>query len=164
KVAASTTRACACRARSRVTPCAWRAAVKGWASRRQAPARLRVRRTSRRRAGPDGSRRSTRGDAWRCTCARRPPWSLRAGACASRAGNAQASVHIGSVAGAAPGTLSPKAPLDGTLQADLASLAPMQPFLGTQAVVGGRLAARLRATGTLGAPVLTGNVDGDELR
>ena len=83
---------------------------------------------------------------------------------ATRAGNAEASVHVGSVAAAAPGTLSPQAPLSGTLRADLASLAPMQPFLGTQAVVGGRLSARLRASGTLGAPVLTGNLDGDDLR
>ena len=83
---------------------------------------------------------------------------------ATRAGDAQAQVHVGSVAGAAQGTLPAAAPLSGTLDAALASLAPLQPFIGTQAVVGGRLQAHLRAAGTLGAPLLSGSVAGDSLR
>jgi translocation and assembly module TamB len=83
---------------------------------------------------------------------------------AARAGNADAQVSIGNVAGAVEGKLSPGAPLAATLDAELASLAPLQALLGTQAVVGGRLRAHLRADGTLGAPVLAGNVEGDALR
>jgi translocation and assembly module TamB len=83
---------------------------------------------------------------------------------ATRAGNADAKVHVGSIAGAAQGTLPAQAPLSGTLDAELASLAPLQPFVGTQAVIGGRLRAQLRAGGTLGAPALSGRVEGDALR
>jgi len=83
---------------------------------------------------------------------------------AARAGNAEAQVSIGSVAGATEGKLSPGAPLTASLDAELASLAPLQPFLGTQAVVGGQLRAHVRASGTLGAPVLAGTVEGDALR
>jgi translocation and assembly module TamB len=82
----------------------------------------------------------------------------------ARAGNADGQVHVGSIAGAAQGTLPANAPLSGTLDAELASLAPLQPFVGTQAVIGGRLRARLRAAGTLGAPLLSGNVEADALR
>jgi len=83
---------------------------------------------------------------------------------ATRAGNVDAQLHVGSIAGATQGTLPANAPLSGTLDAQLASLAPLQPFVGTQAVIGGRLSARLRAGGTLGAPVLSGSVEGDALR
>ena len=82
----------------------------------------------------------------------------------TRAGSADGEVTIGSVAGATEGHLAPGAPLTGRLDAELASLAPLQPLLGTQAVVNGRVRAALRATGTLGAPQITGTVDGDALR
>jgi translocation and assembly module TamB len=82
----------------------------------------------------------------------------------TRAGNAQGELAIGSVAGAAQGRLSADAPLSATLEVELASLTPLQTLIGTQAVVNGRLHAALRATGTLGSPVITGSVDGDALR
>jgi len=82
----------------------------------------------------------------------------------TRGGDARGEISIGSVSGAAAGHLSRTAPLRAALDADLASLAPLQPWIGTQAVVDGRLTARLRAGGTLGDPVLSGSLEGNALR
>ncbi len=82
----------------------------------------------------------------------------------TRAGNARGELRIDSVAGAVEGKLASSAPLSGRLEADLASLAPLQPLLGTQAVLNGRLRAALRVAGTLGAPTLAGTLDGNALR
>jgi translocation and assembly module TamB len=68
------------------------------------------------------------------------------------------------VPGAPPGHLSKQAPLRASVDAELASLAPLAPFVGTQAVVNGRLRAHLRVGGTVADPAVSGTVEGDALR
>ncbi|HEY1325895.1 MAG TPA: translocation/assembly module TamB domain-containing protein [Casimicrobiaceae bacterium] len=82
----------------------------------------------------------------------------------SRAGNAQGELALASITGAAEGHLASTAPLTASLDADLPSLAALQPLIGTQAVVTGRLSASLRAHGTLGDPLVSGSVSADALR
>ena len=55
-------------------------------------------------------------------------------------------------------------PLALTLDAELATLAPLQPWLGTAAVINGSARIALSGHGTLGAPLLSGSVAGDALR
>jgi translocation and assembly module TamB len=90
--------------------------------------------------------------------------SARALLRSSRAGNAQGELAIASVAGAEQGQLAPDAALTATLEAQLPSLAALQPWIGTQAVVNGQLTASLRAHGTLAEPLISGTVNGDALR
>ena len=80
----------------------------------------------------------------------------------TRSGNADATVKV--AAGAEPGRIAKDAALDATLTADLASLKPLQPWLGTAAVMDGRARVDLAARGTLGAPVFAGKLTGDALR
>lgn len=80
----------------------------------------------------------------------------------ARAGNADALVKL--AAGPEPGRIATGAALDATLTADLASLKPLQPWLGTAAVVDGRARVELTARGTLGEPVFGGTLAGDALR
>ncbi len=64
---------------------------------------------------------------------------------------------------AAPGRISPAAPLALTLVADLPSLAVLQPWAGTTAVIDGRLHADLTARGTLRDAPVSGSVAGTNL-
>ena len=66
--------------------------------------------------------------------------------------------------GAPPGRLAPDAPLAFTLDAELATLTPLQPWLGTAAVVNGSARIALSGHGTFAAPVFSGTVAGDALR
>ncbi len=79
----------------------------------------------------------------------------------SRAGTADATLAI--AAGAEPGQLSSTAAMQGTLRADLATLRPLQPWLGTSAVLDGRAHADIDARGTLAKPTFTGTLTGDAL-
>jgi translocation and assembly module TamB len=79
-----------------------------------------------------------------------------------RAGHADATLAL--AAGPSPGRISTAAPFSATLQADLASLQPLQPWLGTLAVVDGRANVNIAARGTLAEPNLTGTLTGDALR
>jgi len=79
----------------------------------------------------------------------------------SRAGTADATLKI--AAGAAPGQFSSTAAMQGTLQADMATLRPLQPWLGTSAVLDGRAHADIDARGTLAKPIFTGTLTGDAL-
>jgi translocation and assembly module TamB len=90
--------------------------------------------------------------------------SARARLRSTRAGNAQGELAIASVAGADVGHLAPGAALTASLDAQLPSLAALQPWIGTQAVLNGQLSASLRARGTLADPVISGTVSGDALR
>jgi translocation and assembly module TamB len=79
------------------------------------------------------------------------------------AGNATGTVTVGAAAGAPPGRFDRRAPLRGHVEAHLASLTPFAPFLGTQALLRGRADASLDASGTVGDPVITGTLRGDQL-
>ena len=56
------------------------------------------------------------------------------------------------------------APLTGSLAADLPSLKPLQPWLGTLAVVDGRAHIGLTAGGSLAKVVLSGTLTADAVR
>ncbi len=89
-------------------------------------------------------------------------WTVDATLESLRAGNATMRATL--AAGAAPGVPSLDAPLTMRLRAALSSLAPLQPWLGTSAVVDGRADLDVNATGTLRAPVFSGTLTGDQLR
>ena len=80
-----------------------------------------------------------------------------------RAGNADATLHIEIGEGASAKKLH-EAPMTASLVADLASLRPLQPWLGTLAVVDGRAHASLAASGSLARPVVEGAMSGDAMR
>ncbi len=80
----------------------------------------------------------------------------------TRAGTADATVTL--AAGTLPGRIATDAPLAATLTADLASLRPLQPWLGTLAVMDGRAHLAVTARGTLAQPSFGGTLAGDALR
>jgi translocation and assembly module TamB len=82
---------------------------------------------------------------------------------AARGGSIDATVALGVAPDAPPGRPSPRAPLVLTLVADLPSLAVLQPWVGTTAVVDGRLHADLAAHGTLANAPISGTVAGTDL-
>lgn len=79
-----------------------------------------------------------------------------------RAGTGDASFNL--AAGSAPGLIEASSAFTASLTADLASLRPLQPWLGTAAVMDGRARLALTGRGTLAEPVLAGTVEGDALR
>jgi len=81
----------------------------------------------------------------------------------ARGGEARATVAIGVDPAAPPGRVSPGAPLALTLVADLPSLAVLQPFVGTTAVIDGKLHADLAARGTLRDAPVSGSIVGTNL-
>ena len=89
-------------------------------------------------------------------------WTLAASLASLRAGDATLQATLG--AGPTPGVPSLDAPMTLQLNAKLASLAPLQPWMGTSAVVAGRADVDIHAVGTLHAPRLTGTLAGDGLR
>ncbi|MEJ7668745.1 MAG: translocation/assembly module TamB domain-containing protein [Casimicrobiaceae bacterium] len=82
----------------------------------------------------------------------------------TRAGNAEATLVLGTVAGTSPGKIASNAPLTATVVAQLESLKILQPWLGTEAVFDGRARVDVRARGTLSEPSLEGTLAGDALR
>lgn len=88
-------------------------------------------------------------------------WTLDARFASLRAGTA--ALHATLAPGPASGVPSLDAPLEAKLDATLASLAPLQPWLGTSAVVDGRAELHLAATGSLRAPALAGTLDASGL-
>ncbi len=80
----------------------------------------------------------------------------------ARAGTADASLELG--AGSAPGRIEASTPFTAKLVADLSSLRPLQPWLGTAAVLDGRARMDAAGRGTLADPVFTGSLTGDALR
>ncbi len=81
-----------------------------------------------------------------------------------RGGNAEATLTLAAVAGAAPGRLSPDAPLTAKVSADVVSLRPLQSWLGTLAALDGRAHVEVAATGTLARPLLSGAITADDVR
>jgi len=80
----------------------------------------------------------------------------------ARAGTADASATL--APGSEPGRPSTTAAMTATLTAELASLRPLQPWIGTAAVMDGRAHVEVTARGTLAQPLLAGTVAGDALR
>jgi len=80
----------------------------------------------------------------------------------ARAGMADASATLG--AGRSAGTIDGSAPFTASFTADLASLRPLQPWIGTAAVMDGRARIVATARGTLSNPALDGTITGDALR
>jgi translocation and assembly module TamB len=78
--------------------------------------------------------------------------------------NADAQLAIGVVPNAPPGHLSADAPLRFTLNADLATLRVLQPWVGTTAIVDGNAHAELVARGTLARAPLSGTVRANAMR
>ncbi|MEO5765213.1 MAG: translocation/assembly module TamB domain-containing protein [Casimicrobiaceae bacterium] len=82
----------------------------------------------------------------------------------ARVGRAQGTLSLASVAGTSPGHIARTSPLAFALDAELQSLTPLQPWLGTTAVVNGAVKIALTGRGTLQDPILSGTVAGDGLR
>ncbi len=82
----------------------------------------------------------------------------------ARGGKGNLTFTVGEDAGAAPGHIGRNAPVTLSLQADLPSLQPLQPWLGTTAVIDGRGRIDVTGKGTLGNIVLDGGVTGDDIR
>ena len=80
----------------------------------------------------------------------------------SRGGTADATFTL--AAGSVAGALSADAAMHATLRADMTTLRPFQPWLGTTAVVDGRAHAAVDAQGTLARPTYTGTLTADALR
>jgi translocation and assembly module TamB len=80
-----------------------------------------------------------------------------------RAGNADMTMNVKADEGA-PGRLAVDAPLTATLIADLPSLRPLQPWLGTLAVIDGRAHIDMTASGSLANPVVEGALSADAVR
>ncbi len=82
----------------------------------------------------------------------------------TRAGSADAKLAIGTAALATPGRISADAPMELTIHADLPTLQPLQPWVGTAVVVDGRARVDVTAKGTLRTAPLSGTLEGDALR
>jgi translocation and assembly module TamB len=89
--------------------------------------------------------------------------SGRAALEARRLGTANADFEVGRAPGAAPGTISPDAPLTARLTAAIASLRPLGVLLGGSPLVDGAVNASLAADGMVGSPRITGRLDGSGL-
>src|SRR5262249_35229379 len=79
-----------------------------------------------------------------------------------RAGDADARMTL--AAGSTPGRIDTRAPFTGSFNAQLASLKPLQPWVGTLAVMDGRAQIAITGRGTLAEPILDGTATGDDLR
>ncbi|MEP7182111.1 MAG: translocation/assembly module TamB domain-containing protein [Betaproteobacteria bacterium] len=89
---------------------------------------------------------------------------LRLALDATRLGTVRATLAFGRDPAAPPGRIAAAAPLTASLHAEIASLAPLQPLVGTGAFVDGRVTLDVAATGTRERALLTGAVAGTGLR
>ena len=80
-----------------------------------------------------------------------------------RAGNADATLNI-KASENSPGRIAFDAPLSASLIADLPSLRPLQPWLGTLAVIDGRAHVDVTASGSLAKTVVAGVLTADAMR
>ncbi|WP_028325701.1 translocation/assembly module TamB domain-containing protein [Desulfatirhabdium butyrativorans] len=79
-------------------------------------------------------------------------------------GNMQADVHTRLVRIGSSWGLKASAPIEGKLSADISSIAWLGRLVGPSGKIDGSLVADIRATGSLGAPVLSGRISGKSLR
>jgi translocation and assembly module TamB len=82
----------------------------------------------------------------------------------TRAGSGDAKLAIGAGALATPGRIAPEAPMELSIHAQLATLQPLQPWVGTVAVIDGRARLDVAAKGTVGSAPLSGTLVGEALR
>lgn len=82
----------------------------------------------------------------------------------TRGDKADAKVSVGTIAGAPPGRIAPEAPLEFTASGDIPSLQFLQPWIGSAAVVSGRMHFDVAARGTVANAALSGAVVGEGLR
>ena len=82
----------------------------------------------------------------------------------TRGGSATAKVAIGAVAGAPAGRINASAPLAMSASVELPTLALLQPWIGTTAVIDGRARAELTGRGTVGRIAVSGTLLADALR
>jgi translocation and assembly module TamB len=82
----------------------------------------------------------------------------------ARAGSGNLALVVGNNARDTPGHIGRDAPLTLSLQADVPSLQPLQPWLGTTAVIDGRARVDVNGHGTLDNIELGGGVTGDDIR
>jgi translocation and assembly module TamB len=80
----------------------------------------------------------------------------------ARAGTLDAQFSL--AAGRVPGHIDTAAAMTASVDAELASLRPLQPWIGTLAVMDGRAQLAIRGRGSLADPVLEGSMRGDALR
>lgn len=83
---------------------------------------------------------------------------------ATRFGAVRGNLTVGRGGDGAVGRIDGNATLSGSLVAELASLQPLQPFIGTAARVDGRLDARLKLAGTPREAEVTGTLNGTGLK
>ena len=82
----------------------------------------------------------------------------------TRGGSASARLALGAVAGAPIGHIAASAPLTFDATADLPTLALLQPWIGTTAVVDGHARAEVTGRGTVGRMVLGGTLRAEAMR
>jgi translocation and assembly module TamB len=82
----------------------------------------------------------------------------------ARGGSVDLKGTIGMIASASRGQIARNAPLTLTVTADLPTLQLLQPWIGTTAAIDGRARADISARGTLDRPILTGTINGENLR
>jgi translocation and assembly module TamB len=82
----------------------------------------------------------------------------------ARGGSANARLAIGAVAGAPAGRIVADAPLAFDATAELPTLALLQPWIGTTAVVDGHGSAQITGRGTVGRMALAGTLRADAMR
>jgi translocation and assembly module TamB len=80
----------------------------------------------------------------------------------ARAGNADARATL--AAGSVPGRPDSNAAFTASLTAQLASIRPLQPWIGTLAVIDGSVQVAVVGRGTLAQPLFDGTLSGDSLR
>ena len=77
---------------------------------------------------------------------------------ATRLGSVDATLSLGRVDTAPPGRITADAPLKGAVRAELASLKPLQPLLGTTALVDGMVRLDVAIAGTRAVPTASGTL------
>ena len=81
-----------------------------------------------------------------------------------RMGNVQATLKLTAAVDTPRGYLAPDTLLGFSLDGDIASLQPLQPWLGTTVVMDGTATLHVTGSGTLGAPKFAGTLAADRLR
>jgi len=89
--------------------------------------------------------------------------TLRGGMASSRIGKLAIDASAGLVTDQGLQTIGPGSALGGTVTLEVPRLKSLEAFTGPQYAFAGRMAAALRLSGTVGAPLLTGTIDGDAL-
>ncbi|WP_042886986.1 translocation/assembly module TamB domain-containing protein [Cupriavidus necator] len=89
--------------------------------------------------------------------------ALRGGMVSGRIGKVVVDASAGLVQEQGLQTVGPASTLGGTITVDVPRLKSLEAFTGPQYAFEGRLAAAMRLAGTVGAPLLTGTVNGDNL-